>query len=424
MVGCDLHDKSMLLKIATGADDPITWRCLNTVEGRESMLGELLARGQRLQSPRIVFVYEASGLGFGLHDQLRQHGIECYVLAPTHLPKTPGGRRNKTDERDAQMLLEQCRGHVLAGNRLCTVWIPPARLRDDRDLVRTRLDTAEAGARLKVQVLCLLKRNGVVLPEFFLRCRHWTKQWIAWLRTTAESLPCGAAVVLRSYVERWQALHQELLQLDRAIRTLAATPCYAAPATALQALPGVGCLTAMVFLTEMGDLTRFKNRRQVGAYLGLVPSAFESGDRDDRKGHITHQGPSRVRKILCQATWASIWKDATIKETWERLRNHNPKRSKKAVVALMRRLAIRMWHVALACGVDSSLVSPAETTPPLRLDERGPAPVPPLSLDRPKASRGEAAARAKAEGGSQTAPQKHARPKQRTRPKTRSITTP
>ena len=51
---------------------------------------------------------------------------------------------------------------------------------------------------------------------------------------------------------------------------------------------------AMVYLTEMGDLSRFANRQQVGAFLGLVPSSFETGKDDDRKGHITHQGPSRV----------------------------------------------------------------------------------------------------------------------------------
>jgi transposase len=42
----------------------------------------------------------------GLSDFLHDHGIECYVLSPTHLPK-------KTDAKDAQMLLEQVRGHVL-----------------------------------------------------------------------------------------------------------------------------------------------------------------------------------------------------------------------------------------------------------------------------------------------------------------------
>ena len=65
---------------------------------------------------------------------------------------------------------------------------------------------------------------------------------------------------------------------------------------------GVGVLTAMVYLTEMGDLKRFCNRRQVASYVGLVPSMMESCKSGERKGHITHQGSFRVRKVLCQAS--------------------------------------------------------------------------------------------------------------------------
>ena len=52
---------------------------------------------------------------------------------------------------------------------------------------------------------------------------------------------------------------------------------------------GVGVLTALVFLTELGDLSRFTNRRQLAAYLGLVPSSYETGKTNDRKG--THHAP-------------------------------------------------------------------------------------------------------------------------------------
>ena len=54
----------------------------------------------------------------------------------------------------------------------------------------------------------------------------------------------------------------------------------------LRKLPGVGLLVAMTFLTEMGDLERFHNRREMAAYLGLCPSSFESGETNDRKGRI------------------------------------------------------------------------------------------------------------------------------------------
>ena len=95
-------------------------------------------------------------------------------------------------------------------------------------------------------------------------------------------------------------------------------------------------------------MSRFRNRRQIGSYLGLVPSRFDSGQATGRTGHITRHGPSRVRRVLCQATWARVRTDRRERRVYEEICRKNPKRKKKAVVAIMRRLAVRMWHVALA----------------------------------------------------------------------------
>jgi hypothetical protein len=112
-------------------------------------------------------------------------------------------------------------------------------------------------------------------------------------------------------------------------------------------LEGVGVLTAMVFLSEIGDVTRFKNRRQIAAYLGLAPTAHESGQANDRKGHITRQGSARLRAVLCQASWNRVRFEPREKEIYARIKAKNPKAKKKAVVAAMRRLGIRMWHTAM-----------------------------------------------------------------------------
>jgi transposase len=94
----------------------------------------------------------------------------------------------------------------------------------------------------------------------------------------------------------------------------------------------------------VGDLRRFANRRQISAYLGLVPRSYESGDQQDRKGHITRQGPARVRRVLCQAAWSRIPEDRVDHAAYQRIVTKNPKHKKIAVVAMMRRLAVQMWH--------------------------------------------------------------------------------
>jgi len=372
IVGCDLHDRNMLLQVAVDKAAPLERSFRNDAEGRQAMIEFLIEFSIQRRAQRIVFVYEASGQGFGLYDLLLDHGIECYVLSPTHLPKTAKRKRQKTDAQDALMLFEQARGFVLAGNELPVVWTPPQPLRDDRELVRARLETAEAATMVKLKIFSLLKRHGRPLPEWFLKNRSWTRRFVRWLGEQADRMAAVVAPVLLSFIERFQTLQRQLAQLDRHLGHLARSVRYRVACLALQELPGVGRLTALTFLTEMGDLTRFSNRREVAAYLGLCPSSFESGEANDRKGHITRQGPSRIRKVLCQAAWAGIRTDAPTRAAWERIKGPRPQRGKKAVVAVMRRLGIRMWHVALAAGVSSELLarehalpSWVEASPPL-----------------------------------------------------------
>ncbi len=364
IVGCDLHDRNMLLKFAVSRDEPRQKSYRNDRTGREEMIEALIQFAQQHGSSRIVFVYEASGQGYGLYDLLRERGIECYVLSPAHLPKTAKGNRNKTDAKDALKLFEQARGYVLAGNPLPVVWTPPQALRDDRELIRARLETAEACTRIKLQVFSLLKRYGGVLPEWFYKNRNWSRRFVRWLKQDyLAGLAAVVQPVLRTFIERFEILHRQLTELDRHLRHLSKTERYCTPCERLRKLPGVGLLTAMSFLAEMGDLTRFRNRRQVAAYLGLCPSSFESGEANDRKGHITRQGPGRVRKLLCQAAWAAIRTDKETRAAWERIQRGSSRRSKKAVVAIMRKLGIQMWHEALQAGVATELVAAAMPPP-------------------------------------------------------------
>jgi transposase len=345
MVACDLHDRTMLLKVAQGRRAPETISVRNTRSERERMIVELQRRG-RVGRAKVIFAYEASGQGFGLHDELTQAGITCYVLAPSRMTRSADAKRTKTDEKDAEMILEILRGHVLAGNSLPKVWIPDAQTRDDRELVRARTDVAEKLAALKSQIKGLLKRLHLARPEGL--GQGWTKGFWGWLRCLLDdsALGLGSRQTLAGLMRQLEFLEQEIARLEQALIRLAESPRYAAAVQRLIQLQGVGPLTALVFLTEIGNLKRFGNRRQISAYLGLVPRSHESGTQTDRKGHITRQGPSRVRRVLCQATWARVRHEGAAQQAYQRLVEKNPKRKKIAVVAGMRRLAVLMWHRA------------------------------------------------------------------------------
>lgn len=344
MVACDLHDKTMLLKIARGRERAEKRNVKNTAADCAKLVADLQERSRAAGGARVVFAYEASGQGFGLYDELTAAGIECHVLAPTRIARTPQQKRQKTDEKDADQIMDLLRGHLLAGNALPSVWIPDPQTRDDREVVRARLDAVDKATALKSQVKCLLKRNRLPRPEGL--GKAWTRLFWAWLRQVRDDAAHGSGLraALASLLRQLEFVEKETQRLDVAVAALAATPRYAPVVAELAKLHGVGVLTAMVFLTEIGDLRRFANRRQIAAYLGLAPCAFESGAINDRKGHITRQGPSRVRRALCQAIWASLRGTGAERQAYDRLVAKNPTKKKIAIVALMRRLAVRMWH--------------------------------------------------------------------------------
>ena len=348
MIGCDLHDRSMLLRFAVGQGKPQQVWFHNERLGHVMLVKWLHKLREEHQAERIVFAYEASGQGYGLSDVLHAMGVECYVLSPNQLPKTPKSVKQKTDAKDAQMLLEQVRGFVLAGNPLPVVWTPPQRLRDDRELVRARVDASDDTTRIKLQILSMLKRYDILKPNWY--TTKWSKRFVAWLRETVTQMDSVVAPVLESLIDRYELYHAEQNKLDKAIKELSKTERYCKPFVELHKLPGVGLLTAMTFLTEMGDLERFHNRREVGAYLGLCPASFESGEASDRKGRITRQGPSRLRKMLCQAAWVSLRDSEEAAATYHRIKGGKSNRTKKALVATMRRLVIQMWHRARSSG--------------------------------------------------------------------------
>src|ERR1700743_3492035 len=129
MIGCDLHDAKMVLKLCCDSGKSVrkSW----VTSEVDELIEYLQSFAAKHEAERIVFAYEASGQGFGLYDRLTDAGIECHVLAPTHLPHTALRRKNKTDENDAEMILDELRAHVLAGRKLPDVWVPKPQTRCD-----------------------------------------------------------------------------------------------------------------------------------------------------------------------------------------------------------------------------------------------------------------------------------------------------
>jgi transposase len=291
-------------------------------------------------------VYEASSCGFEVYDHFTKIGWKMSVVAPTHIPKSTHGRKRKTDLRDAKRLWDVLVAHGELGTELPDVWIPTQEIREERETIRRRLALAEHLTRVKNSIHGLLRMHKLKRPSELKSL--WTQKYVAWLKGLVVSPSLGIHVrgVLGSLVRELGFLGEEIAQLQADVEDLSQTQRYRGAVANMTQLDGVGVLTAMTFLVELGDVRRFNNRRQLASYLGLVPSSYESGDDNDHKGHVTRMGPARVRKVLNQAAWTIVRKDPRWKDKYSPLAERRG--ALKAIVAIMRKLGIELWHRAQA----------------------------------------------------------------------------
>ena len=108
-------------------------------------------------------------------------------------------------------------------------------------------------------------------------------------------------------------------------------------------IPGIGPITAMGLLAELGDLTRFKNPDEFASYLGLIPSEYRSGDTVYGVS-IQPRCNMHLRPLLIEAAWFSIRKCPALLDYYKK---HVGKNNKKAIVKVARKLALIMKSVSI-----------------------------------------------------------------------------
>lgn len=342
-VGIDWGDKNSVARIAVDREKSERFGFVNNRRGRARLFEEVKRRAED-RGGKIVMAYEASACGFVLHDEAEAMKIQCWVLAPTKMEKSVEQRSHKNDDRDADDIVEKLRGHVLAGNRLPMVWVPDRQTRDDREVIRMRLQLADKQTQVKAQIQMLLKRHGLEKPSGL--GAGWTVGYRGWLQglTESESFGWGMRQALSSLLRQLASVEAELKCMQEPVEQLAREARHKPIIDELTQECGIGLLSAMVYRTEIGQAGRFRRGRQVGKFVGLTPKSHESGQQNDRKGHISRQGPPRLRKMLCQASWSHVCHDRRAQKIYQQLISRNPKKKKIAIVAVMRRLAVRLWH--------------------------------------------------------------------------------
>jgi len=289
-IGLDVHKNSIVISIAEdGRDKDVNF--YGAINNDMNQLHKFL-RKQVSQGAELRCVYEAGPCGYNIYRSLIDKGIDCVVVAPSLIPKKSGDKI-KTDRRDSQNLARLHRS-----GDLTAVYVP--KLEDEalRDLVRARDDCVNALKRAKQQLGAFLLRHNICYSGK----SKWSKAYFNWLADISMPHP-AQQITLQEYIDIIQDGKNRIERISQQMRQLSDQSQLSHLNKSLQSLRGVSDIVSTVVVSELGDLTRFDSPVKLMAYLGLVPSAYDSGDKK-KKGKITKTGNGHVRRALIEASQA------------------------------------------------------------------------------------------------------------------------
>jgi transposase len=233
-------------------------------------------------------VYEAGPCGYWVYRHLTKLGHECFIVAPSLIPKKPGDRV-KTDKRDAILLCT-----LLKNGDANPIYVPEPEDEAVRDLSRARERAMFDLNDARYQMKAMLLRNNIHYDG----TANWSLKHLRWLTEMVLPHPSQQLVfqemlmTINERIARLQRLDNELEHHVRQWR-------YYPVVKSIQALKGVRLLVATGVIAELGDLTRFDHPSKLMSYVGLVPSEHSSGGKR-KLGSITKCGNTRARRLLIE----------------------------------------------------------------------------------------------------------------------------
>ena len=330
-VGLDVHLRSWKVAIELESS---SWKGFS-----QDPDPELLARYLQRHFPgaRYHCLYEAGYFGFWIHRALCRLGIETRVINPADVPTTDKERVKKTDRVDARKL-----ARTLRDGRLRGIYVPDETAVSDRLLLRTEWQLIRKQTRVKNQIKALLRYMGIPVPR-----STWSKAFIATLERVAASdcaLGASGRAALTCHLDELTALRALLREVNGKIRLLADEERYQDRVRFLTSLPGISLRTAMVFLTELVEMRRFRNLDHLAGYVGLVPSEHSSGEHE-RVGELTRRRNRRLRHVLIESAWIASRHDTELALAYTKLCRRMPKN--QAIIRIARRQLSRIRYVLM-----------------------------------------------------------------------------
>jgi transposase len=351
LMAIELSKKSWIVAVNTPLSDKIS---NHTVKGWKELL-ELIDKirsrvGRELRRPaEFISCYEAGYDGFWLHRLLEENGVRNYVIDPASLQVDRRARRVKTDNVDVTKLLRSLMAYLRGEPKVWSVVrVPTVAEEDDRRLhrERDRLINERVQHVNRIKGLCAV--HGVYHYE---PLRLDRMKRLEQLRTSDErELPPRVKAEIRRELQRLELVLQMIKVIEKERNAMAlgkATSTYG-HAKKVQQLVKIGSIGPEIATVLVGEVfyRQFNNRQQVGSYVGLTPSHFQSGPSSRDQG-ISKAGNPKARTIMLELAWFWIrYQPNSPLTTWfrERVGTAKGRIRRIAIVAVARKLLIALWR--------------------------------------------------------------------------------
>ena len=268
-------------------------------------------------------------------EELRAVGARVHLAEPAETSALRGPKKHaKSDRADARHLRE-----LLMTGRLPECWIAPDHILDLRARVRLRHTLVDERGEWQQRIRAVLYHHGLARRSDLDLLTAAGRDWL-----TELSLSGAAREQITIALGMIGALDTEIPAIDKQLRA------YARRQTGCRALMGhygIGELTSVAILAELGDCRRFSSSRYAVRYGGLDITVHAS-DRRRAPGHLSRQGPPVLRWALYEAAQAASRPGspdhAYYQQAAQRL-GHN-----RACLAIARNLLKRSYHTLKDLG--------------------------------------------------------------------------
>ena len=357
--GLDVHKKTVVVCVlrstakGTATQEVRTFGTMTRdLEGLSRWLAALQVEQVCLESTGVYWV--------PVFNILEEAGLPVTLVNAAHIKQVPG---HKTDVGDAAWLADLLRHGLLRAS-----FIPPATIRDLRELTRYRANlvrsrATEANHVLKTLEVANLKLGSVATDA--LGASGWAmltaiaageddaevlaQMAKAGLRKKLDELEQALTgrvkphhrVLLRTSLDHLRCLEQMIEALDREVEQ-AMVP-FAAQQAALDAVPGIDTVAAATILAEIGvNMDQFPTAGHLASWAGVCPGNKQSGGK--RLSSATTKGNVWLRRILGEVAWAAIRKhDSIFRARYYRLKPRLG--AQQALVAIMHQLLKLIYHI-------------------------------------------------------------------------------